>query len=419
MTKKLIISGLIMLLSMAVFAQDSFQNKEIKVFVTCEYCYDDYLRTQITWVDFVQDQFVSDIDLRVAAILTGSGGSDFKLFFTGKNQFSGMNDTLQFATSAINTDAETREMMLKRVKLGLVRYASRTGLLETLDIASSNNKDNEDIGVGSNPEDDKWNAWVMRINGNANVQAQKVFQNGDFSGNIRASQIKDTHKFDIRIGANYSEQRFNYDGEKSVYILRSQNAAMSYVHSISERWSAGGFVNVEVADYSNYDYYQNTSLAIEYDVFPYKEAQTKLVTFSYNIGAKYFDFQDTTIFNETTLVAPTHGLNVGSSFTQDWGSFSGGIFASSFLNDFARYRYGSWINFDVRIFKGLSVNSYMSFNVVRDQVNIRKQGATDAEVLLQQQELLTDYNFYTYLGLSYRFGSIYNNVVNPRFDFSN
>jgi hypothetical protein len=408
-----------MLFSCSAFAQNTAQDKEIKVFITCEYCYAEYLRTQITWVNFVQDQFVSDIDLRVASIGTGSGGGDFKLFFTGKNQFAGMTDTLHFVTNAINTDAESREMMLKRVKLGLVRYAAKTGLLETLEIASSDNKHNEDVGVGSNPQHDKWNAWVMRINGNANIQAQKVFQNGDFSGNIRASQIKEAHKFDIRLGANYSEQRFNYDGQKSVYILRSQNAGMSYVHSLNDRWSAGGFVNVEVGDFSNYDYFQNTSLAIEYDVFPYKEAQTKLVTFSYNIGAKYYDFQDTTIFNKTTLLAPAHGLNVGSSFTQDWGSFSGGIYASSFLNEFERYRYGSWINFDVRIFKGLSVSSYMSFNLVRDQVNIRKQGATDAEVLLQQQELLTDYNFYTYLGLSYRFGSIYNNVVNPRFDFSN
>jgi hypothetical protein len=58
----------------------------------------------------------------------------------------------------------------------------------------------------------------------------------------------------------------------------------------------------------------------------------------------------------------------------------------------------------------------MSFNVQRDQINIRQNGASQEEVLLQQQELLTDFEVNAYMGLSYRFGSIYNNVVNPRFD---
>jgi hypothetical protein len=75
-----------------------------------------------------------------------------------------------------------------------------------------------------------------------------------------------------------------------------------------------------------------------------------------------------------------------------------------------------WMNGDVRIFKGLSASGYASFNIQRDQINIRLDGASQEEVLLQQQELLSNYSFYCYVGLSYRFGSIYNNVVNPRFN---
>jgi hypothetical protein len=59
----------------------------------------------------------------------------------------------------------------------------------------------------------------------------------------------------------------------------------------------------------------------------------------------------------------------------------------------------------------------MSYNVQRDQVNIRLNGATQEEVLLQQQELLSNYDFYAFVSLNYRFGSIYNNVVNPRFNY--
>ena len=37
------------------------------------------------------------------------------------------------------------------------------------------------------------------------------------------------------------------------------------------------------------------------------------------------------------------------------------------------------------------------------------------EVLLRQRELATGYRFFVSGGISYRFGSIFNNVVNPRF----
>ena len=37
------------------------------------------------------------------------------------------------------------------------------------------------------------------------------------------------------------------------------------------------------------------------------------------------------------------------------------------------------------------------------------------EVLLQRQELATEYRFFFSVGLSYSFGSIFSNVVNPRF----
>ena len=39
------------------------------------------------------------------------------------------------------------------------------------------------------------------------------------------------------------------------------------------------------------------------------------------------------------------------------------------------------------------------------------------ELLLQQQQLQSGYNYFFNVGLSYSFGSIYNTIVNPRFNF--
>ena len=52
---------------------------------------------------------------------------------------------------------------------------------------------------------------------------------------------------------------------------------------------------------------------------------------------------------------------------------------------------------------------------VRDKVNIAKSEISDEDILLQIKQLDTNFTYFTYFGLNYRFGSKYNNIVNPRF----
>ena len=416
--KKLValLAAFVMLGASSSYAQVADSSQNLKVYINCVYCYQNFLRTQITWANFVQDQFVSDVDLTITSLRTGSGGNEYQLQFAGKKALTGLRDTLRFSTNAINTDNEIRELLVKKVKLGLVRYAACSSSGDCLTIDSTLEKDSLDKGIGSNPEEDPWNAWVFRTGASGNIGAQKVYQSGYFNSSLSASQVKETHKISLDVRARYSEQRYEYAGLKSTYILRLQSAYATYVHSVSDHWSAGGFAYTERSDFSNYDLYQNVAAAVEYNVFPYKEAQTKSFTMVYRAGFTYYDFQEETIFNKTTDRIPSHSLTMSASFTKDWGQFSSGVEVASFLNDFNRNHLFFWCNFDVRIFKGLSANSWMSYNVQRDQVNIRLNGASEDEVLLQQQELLTGFELNAHLGLSYRFGSIYNNVVNPRFD---
>jgi len=56
-----------------------------------------------------------------------------------------------------------------------------------------------------------------------------------------------------------------------------------------------------------------------------------------------------------------------------------------------------------------------SYSRVRDQLGLRKESATDEEILLRLRELETSFRYFVSLGLTYTFGSIYSNVVNPRF----
>jgi hypothetical protein len=53
---------------------------------------------------------------------------------------------------------------------------------------------------------------------------------------------------------------------------------------------------------------------------------------------------------------------------------------------------------------------------VRDQIFLARRGVTDSEILLRRRELATDFEYNFRIGFTYSFGSIYNNVVNSRFD---
>jgi hypothetical protein len=73
------------------------------------------------------------------------------------------------------------------------------------------------------------------------------------------------------------------------------------------------------------------------------------------------------------------------------------------------------INANLRIVKGLSFNMSGSFAFVHDQISLPLGVSTLEDVLLQRKMQATDYSYSTYFGFTYTFGSIYNNVVNPRF----
>jgi hypothetical protein len=45
----------------------------------------------------------------------------------------------------------------------------------------------------------------------------------------------------------------------------------------------------------------------------------------------------------------------------------------------------------------------------------KKSRSTLEEILLRRRQLATRYSYYGSVGLSYTFGSIFSNVVNPRF----
>ncbi len=66
--------------------------------------------------------------------------------------------------------------------------------------------------------------------------------------------------------------------------------------------------------------------------------------------------------------------------------------------------------------QGLSLSLYGNLTRIRDQLSLKKGEASIEEVLLRRTQLATGYSYYAQIGINYSFGSIFSNVVNPRFN---
>ena len=122
-----------------------------------------------------------------------------------------------------------------------------------------------------------------------------------------------------------------------------------------------------------------------------------------------------TIFNKEAETLFNQNLQVILELKEPWGSGGVQLSGSTFLHDLSknnlRAEAGIWVN----IYKGLSLNLGGEYSRVRDQLSLPLQEATKDEILLELKRLATSYNVRFEMGFNYRFGSIYSNVVNPRF----
>jgi hypothetical protein len=109
-------------------------------------------------------------------------------------------------------------------------------------------------------------------------------------------------------------------------------------------------------------------------------------------------------------------LTMALAATEPWGSLSGALQAAALLDDVRKNREILSGDFRVRIFTGLSVEIQPSVSAIHDQIYLPAAGATRDDILLARQQLATAYQYQMAIGLTFTFGSIFNGVVNPRFN---
>lgn len=96
------------------------------------------------------------------------------------------------------------------------------------------------------------------------------------------------------------------------------------------------------------------------------------------------------------------------------GSIDVGSAATQYLHDLSTHRISNFLELSLRLFRGLSLNGFGSYDIIHDQFGLALKDFTPEQKLTRQFQLGTRYRYFGYVSVSYTFGSIYNNIVNPR-----
>ncbi len=178
----------------------------------------------------------------------------------------------------------------------------------------------------------------------------------------------------------------------------------------------GGWFQYENSTYKNYYYMYSFKPSVEYDFFPYSESTRKRLTFNYSLGFEIVKYYEETIYGKLNDTLLKHQLYVTLDVKEIWGTSSLSLFAKQYLYDFSKYQLGISTGTSLNLIKGVSVNISGEYAMLRDQINLAKGNASMEEVLLMLREIESNYSFGFSIGISYTFGSIYSNIVNPRFE---
>lgn len=389
----------------------------VRIFLDCNRCDEDYLKKEVTFIDYVRNRQDAEVHVLVTTQENGGGGLQFTLKFIGLGRFQGQDQTLTYNSPQTATDDERRTGFAEVFRVGLVRYAAESAIGDRLRV-TFNKPD------GAAPPNgqarDRWNYWIYRIGASGDLNGEETQRGRSFRGSFSANRTTDAWRLTFDSSARYSDSKFTIDDEDGgvttiLSVNRNIDASSSVVKSLSQHWSLGFLGQASSETFRNFALRTRLAPGFEYDFYPYSESTRRMLTFQYTVGYDYHRYREITIYDKMTEQLVDHRAESGISLRQPWGSVSAVASLSQYLTDPTKYSLGMFGGANIRVFKGFSVNAFGQFSRTRDQIYLPRGVASTEEILLRQRQLATGYQYFVNFGISYSFGSIFNNIVNPRF----
>ncbi len=371
------------------------------------------MRTEITFVDYMRSRQDAQVHILVTDQPTGGGGTEFTLHFIGQKELVHVADTLKYVSPPSASQDDLRRGLARIIRLGLVRYYAHLGQSGRFDVTYT-------VPTGDSASKaavrDRWNLWVFRMNASGFGNGEKSSGFVSLNGSVNASRTTEMWKTSLTSYGNYNQSRFvlsdgsNFNSYSHGYGFRDL-----IVKSLGQRWSAGQRGSWTSSTFLNQKRAIRFAPAVEYDFFPYSQSTRRVLTLQYSPGINFFRYQDTTIFDRISEVRADQTLTASIDVKQTWGSISSSLEGAAYVDDFTKKHLVFFNALDLRLFKGFSFFSFGQVSLLRDQLYLPRGNLSDQERLLRRRQLETSYSYFVQVGFSYSFGSIFNNIVNPRF----
>jgi len=417
-TMRKLLKGLILLLIHSASAvaqiQDSVQKDQTvpKVFMICDFCDMDYYKNEIAHLVFVRDQRLADFNILFRVIRTGSGGEEYSLEFNGNNSYEGITVREKFNSTPNMSQNNIREGLLAAIKRGSLHFLIHSPLASNIEyeVKGLNN------GQPADSIRDKWNLWIFNVNANLFGSGQEYTSNISMGTSFSANRTSEKNLFETGFWYNKNSSVFKIEGQDPIhysimeYGIYSQDAV-----SLGKHWALGYNSSIYASTVSNLRSNLTIAPTIEYNIFPYSESTNRQFRFNYQMGIRQSSYVSPSYRNHSSDLFLSQFFNIRYRLVKNWGNIGMGVGMLHLYDKENFYNINVSPSISWNIVKGLNFNVQGSYSVVRDQYFLKLDEATSTEVITGQTQLKSAYNFFVAMGISYSFGSIYNNVVNVRF----
>ncbi len=380
----------------------------IKVFIDCFHCDMNFIRQEIPYVNYVRDVKEAQLYILETRENTGSGGSKYTYTFVGQEDFAGKNDTLYYSSRPDDSRDYQRIWRTQMMKMGMMPYVALTPLYDEVLIQPTES-------IGHDEVVDMWNNWVFELEAEPEFDGQDSYKELSLRSSVSAMKVTNDWKTEIDFDHRYTRTKYTYDDTLYTNDVSYQGLDVLIVKSLGEHWSVGIRTDAASSTFTNTKFSLDVLPSIEYNVFPYSKSTRRQLRFLYGIGNSFNKYIDTTIYDQIRENLWQQQLQVAYQVQEKWGSINVSLEGSNYFHDFSKNRLEFGGHVSIRILKGLSLRIWGGVARINDQLSLAKAELTEADILLQLQELETSYNVGGQVGITYTFGSIYNNIVNPRF----
>lgn len=401
-------------------AQDTggIRSNALRVFLDCDTfrCDSEYFRTEVGFVNWVRDRTLAQVHLIVTRDRTGGGGGIYTLDFVGLDDLEDDDDRLTLTVPTTATEDEILSGLSDVIAAGLARYSAAVGQSRLVEISAAPSAPTDHL-VGPDQVEDPWNFWVFEVSADVELEGEDTESERTYETSFEARRTTETWKVELEADGSVSrDERELGDGSLSVDERTNWSVDVLVAKAIADHWSVGVIAGGGGSTRRNQDFGADVAAALEFSFFPYADAPRESLTARYDLRLQYFDWEEETIFFETAELRPRHQLRLELFQRQPWGESRVSVDANQFLHDLSKWSLSLSGNLEFRIVGGLNLDVRADYDVLEDQIFVSREGLTDEEILLGRFERPTDSSYEIEIGLSFEFGSIFNNVVNNRFD---